>query len=48
LVSLTDLSRTGGVINAFDAAKIAATLEPASKSPKKKKTPKPSLKNKNG
>jgi subtilisin family serine protease len=48
MVSLTDLSRTGGVINAFEAAKIAATLEPASKTPNKKKTPKPSLKNKNG
>ena len=30
-VSLTDISRTGGVINALEAAKIASTLEPSSK-----------------
>jgi subtilisin family serine protease len=48
MVALSDLSHTGGVINAYEAAKIAATLEPASKSPNKKKTPKPTLKNKNG
>lgn len=51
LVFLSDISKTGGVINAYEAAKIAATLEPGAKPDepvKKKKTPKPSLKNKKG
>lgn len=46
VVPLSDLSRTGGVINVYEAAKIAATL-PAGKTPKKA-TLKPTLKNKKG
>ena len=48
MVSLNELSRTGGVINAFEAAKVAASLEPASKNTPKKKTEKTTLKNKKG
>ncbi|MBO9564704.1 MAG: S8 family peptidase [Niastella sp.] len=46
-VSLTDISKTGGVINVYEAAKIAATLQPAKAAPQKK-TPKPKLENKKG
>ena len=46
-VNLTDISKTGGVINVYEAAKIAATLQPAKGAPKKK-TPKPVLQNKKG
>ena len=46
-VMLSELSRSGGVINVYEAAKIAATLQPGA--PKaKKKTPKPVLENKKG
>jgi subtilisin family serine protease len=48
MVALLDVSRTGGVINAYEAAKIAATLEPNDKKAPKKKAPKPTLKNRNG
>ena len=49
-VALLDISKTGGVINAYEAAKIAATLEPG-KEPeprRKKRTPRPTLRNKRG
>lgn len=46
-VALTDISRTGGVINAYEAAKIASTLEPASKKSDKKQ-PKSTMKNNKG
>jgi hypothetical protein len=46
-VMLSELSRSGGVINVYEAAKIAATLQPGA--PKaKKKAPKPVLENKKG
>jgi cell wall-associated protease len=48
LVSLSDLSRSGGVINVYEAAKIAATLNPANPGKQEKKAPKPTLKNKKG
>jgi len=46
-VVFTDISRTGGVINAYEAAKIASSLEPT---PKKsgKKMPKSTMKNNKG
>lgn len=50
-VALLDISKTGGVINAYEAAKIAASLEPGAvpeKQEKKKKTPKPTLRNRKG
>lgn len=46
-VPLSELSRTGGVINVYEAAKVASTLQPG-KPAKKKVTPKPTLKNKKG
>jgi cell wall-associated protease len=46
-VELSDISRTGGVINAYEAAKIAATLEPAPKK-SEKKAPKSTMKNNKG
>jgi len=46
-VSLSEISKTGGVINVYEAAKIAATLQPAKAAPQKK-TPKPVLQNKKG
>ena len=46
-VELTDISRTGGVINAYEAAKIASTLEPAAKK-SDKKSPKSTMKNNKG
>jgi subtilisin family serine protease len=49
LVALSDLSQSGGVINAYEAAKIAATLDPSKKgSVAPKKSPKPTMKNKKG
>lgn len=42
-VSLSDISRTGGVINAFEAAKIADSLQPEPGHKKKKKSPKSTL-----
>jgi Subtilisin-like serine proteases len=47
-VSLSDLSQSGGIINAYEAAKIAATLDPSNKGetkPGKKSKKKPSLRN---
>lgn len=46
-VNLTDISKTGGVINVYEAARIASTLQPAKGAPTKK-TPKPVLQNKKG
>lgn len=48
MVVLSDLSESGGIINAFEAAKIAATLDPSGKKAPKKSSPKPTLKNKKG
>jgi subtilisin family serine protease len=48
MVALSDLSESGGIINAFEAAKIAATLDPSGKKAPKKSSPKPTLKNKKG
>lgn len=45
-VMLSDISRSGGVINVYEAAKIAATLQPGAPQPKKK-TPRP-VENKKG
>jgi subtilisin family serine protease len=47
LVDLSEISKTGGVINAYEAAKIAATLQPGEKVIEKK-SPKSTLKNKKG
>jgi subtilisin family serine protease len=46
-VELIEISRTGGVINAYEAAKIASTLEPSSKK-SDKKSPKSTMKNNKG
>ncbi len=52
LVDLADLSKTGGIINAYEAAKIAASMEPGTPTPpstlKKPKKVKTTLKNKKG
>lgn len=45
-VDLSEISRTGGVINAYEAAKIAAQLEESKKTKQTKKAPKQVLKNK--
>lgn len=47
MVALSDISESGGILNAYEAAKIAATLDPSAKSAKKV-SPKPTLKNKKG
>jgi cell wall-associated protease len=47
LVDLSEISKTGGVINAYEAAKIAATLQPGEKIIEKK-SPKSTLRNKKG
>ena len=51
LVKLNEISKTGGVINAFEAAKIADSMYPSNNAPektksKKKRTPKTRLENK--
>ena len=51
LVKLNEISKTGGVINAFEAAKIADSMYPSNNAPektksKKKRTPKSKLENK--
>jgi cell wall-associated protease len=38
LVHLSDLSKTGGVINAYEAARLASGVEPQAKEPQKKPT----------
>jgi subtilisin family serine protease len=50
LVLLSDISKSGGVINAYEAAKIAASLktEGKNKSTKKKRAPRSTMKNKKG
>jgi subtilisin family serine protease len=49
MVPLSELSESGGVINAYEAAKIAATLDPAGKgTAPKKPAPKPTMRNKKG
>lgn len=48
LVALNELSESGGIINAFEAAKIAATLDPSGKKAPKRSSPKPTMKNKKG
>ncbi len=46
LVPMSELSRTGGLVNAYEAAKIAASLQSGKPAPTKKPLPKPTLKNK--
>jgi subtilisin family serine protease len=48
MVNLSDLSRSGGVINVYEAAKIAATLKAEGGEVPETKTPKPTLKNRKG
>lgn len=48
MVELSEISKTGGILNAYESAKIAASMQPAAIPVKKKKTPKPTLKNKKG
>ncbi len=48
-VALSDISISGGIINAYEAAKVAATLNPTgNKVAPKATSPKPTLKNKKG
>jgi subtilisin family serine protease len=48
-VNMSDISQSGGIINAYEAAKVAATLKPGGKIPAPAKpSPKPTLKNKKG
>lgn len=44
-VALTDISKTGGVINAYEAAKVAFDLKPEGKPKKNKRAPKSTMKN---
>lgn len=46
LVDLSQISKTGGILNAYESTKIAVSMQPAEIPVNKKKTPKPSLKNK--
>ncbi len=48
MVELSEISKTGGILNAYESAKIAASMQPAAIPVKKKKAPKPTLKNKKG
>ena len=48
MVDLASISKAGGVMNAFEAVKIASTLLPESRNTPEKKAPKPTLKNKKG
>ncbi len=45
MVSLADISRTGGVVNLYEAAKIAATLKPEGKNKKSRRSPKTKMVN---
>ncbi|MBO9202325.1 MULTISPECIES: S8 family serine peptidase [Niastella] len=48
-VALSDISISGGIINAYEAARVAATLNPSGKKvAPKPASPKPTLKNKKG
>lgn len=44
-VALSDISKTGGIVNAYEAAKIAATLKPEGKPKKNKRAPRSTMKN---
>ncbi|NML23912.1 S8 family serine peptidase [Pseudoflavitalea sp. G-6-1-2] len=48
MVPMSDLAKNGGVINVYEAAKIAATLQGGAVPEKKKTTVKPTMKNKKG
>lgn len=48
LVDLSDISKTGGVINVYEAAKLAAQIEPNTNQNEKTRKPKPVLENKKG
>lgn len=50
MVPMSDLCVSGGIVNAYEAAKIATTLDPSAKAgtPKKSAPKKPTLKNKKG
>lgn len=47
-VQLSEISRSGGIVNAYEAVKIASTLKPDGKIPNKEKAPRPVMKNKKG
>jgi len=50
MVAMSELSQTGGLLNVYEAAKVASTLQPDGQiiETDKKKQPKPTLKNKKG
>ena len=50
MVSMSELCESGGIVNAYEAAKVAAALDPAAKAAPKTpaKKPAPTLKNKKG
>ncbi|HTE23349.1 S8 family serine peptidase [Flavitalea sp.] len=48
MINLSEISRTGGVINVYEAAKIASTLKPEGTETPAPKNPKPTMKNKKG
>jgi subtilisin family serine protease len=48
MVNLSEISRSGGVINVYEAAKIASTLKPEGTETPSSKNPKPTMKNKKG
>lgn len=48
LVELSDISKTGGVINVYEAARLAAQMEPNNNQNEKTRKPKPVLENKKG
>ena len=48
LVDLSEISKTGGILNTYEAAKMAASLQPGVVPEIKKKSHKPTLKNKKG
>ncbi len=48
LVELSDISKTGGIINVYEAAKLAAQMEPTNNQNEKNRKPKPVLENKKG
>ncbi len=47
-VSLSEISRSGGILNAYEAVKVASTLKPDGKIPAQEKAPAPTMKNKKG
>jgi subtilisin family serine protease len=48
LVDLSEISKTGGIINTYEAAKVAASMEPGTPATEKQKAPKPIGNNKKG